>query len=159
MPPCLMLSNIRYISRVKLSNAGKGVVPSPTPRCSSYWKGSLLVALDYGCQLYFYLLIYYCHFVYADSTNYELKICFKSWKVLKKKIWIFYMPNMMQNSQKIKWCADITCSNLPLFHRSLFPSSLYSLNIAWFISPSYDTYIPPPLFFSLEFRIKNSFKK
>ena len=24
----------------------KGVAPSPTPRCSSYWKGSLLVALD-----------------------------------------------------------------------------------------------------------------
>ena len=29
------------------------VAPSPTPRCSSYWKGSLLVALDYGRQLYF----------------------------------------------------------------------------------------------------------
>ena len=24
----------------------------PTPKCSSYWKGSLLVALDYSCQLY-----------------------------------------------------------------------------------------------------------
>ena len=26
------------------SNPGKGVAPSPTPQCSSYWKGSLLVA-------------------------------------------------------------------------------------------------------------------
>ena len=51
IPPCLTLSNIRYVSRVKWSNPGKGVAPSPTPRCSSYWKGSLLVALDYGCQL------------------------------------------------------------------------------------------------------------
>ena len=46
IPSCLTLSNIRYVSRVKWSNPGKGVVPSPTPRCSSYRKGSLLVALD-----------------------------------------------------------------------------------------------------------------
>ena len=52
LPPCLKLSNIRYVSRLKLSNPGKGVRPSPTPRCSSYWKGSLLVALDYGHQIY-----------------------------------------------------------------------------------------------------------
>ena len=55
-PPCLTLSNIRYVSRVKWSNPGKGVAPSPTPRCSSYWKESLLVALDYGRQLYFTLV-------------------------------------------------------------------------------------------------------
>ena len=53
IPPCLTLSNMRYVSSLKWSNPGKGVVPSPTPRCSSYWKGSLLVALDYGRQLYF----------------------------------------------------------------------------------------------------------
>ena len=40
-------------SRVKWSNPGKRVAPSPTPWCSSYWKGNLLVALDYGRQLYF----------------------------------------------------------------------------------------------------------
>ena len=52
IPPCLKLSNIRFISRVKWSNLGKGVAPFPTPRCRSYWKGSLLVALDYGRLLY-----------------------------------------------------------------------------------------------------------
>ena len=36
IPTCLTLSNIRYISRVKWSNPGKGVAPSPTPQCSSY---------------------------------------------------------------------------------------------------------------------------
>ena len=36
IPPCLTLSNIRYVSRVKWSNPRKGVVPIPTPRCSSY---------------------------------------------------------------------------------------------------------------------------
>ena len=34
--PHLTLSYIRYVSRVKWSNPGKGVAPSPTPRCSSY---------------------------------------------------------------------------------------------------------------------------
>ena len=52
IPPCLTLSNIRYLSRVKWSNPGKGVAPSPTSWCSSYWIRSLLVALDYGRQLY-----------------------------------------------------------------------------------------------------------
>ena len=53
-----LLSIISCVSRVKRSNPGKGVVPSPTPRCSSYWKGSLLVALDYGRQLYWAVLLY-----------------------------------------------------------------------------------------------------
>ena len=34
--PCLTLSIIRYVSRVKWSNPGKEVALSPTPRCSSY---------------------------------------------------------------------------------------------------------------------------
>ena len=51
--PGLILSNIMYVSRVKWSNPGKGVASSTLPRCSSYWKGSLLVALDYGRQFYF----------------------------------------------------------------------------------------------------------
>ena len=51
IPPCLTLSNIRYVSRVKWSNPWKGVAPSPTPQCGSYRKGSLRVALDYTCQL------------------------------------------------------------------------------------------------------------
>ena len=46
MLPCLALSNIRYVSRVKWSNPGKRVAPSAKPRCSSYRKGSLRVALD-----------------------------------------------------------------------------------------------------------------
>ena len=40
LPPCLTLSIIRYGSRVKWSNPGKGVAHSPTPWCSSYRKGA-----------------------------------------------------------------------------------------------------------------------
>ena len=52
MPSCLTLSIIRYRSRVKWVNPEKGVAPSLIPRCSSNWKGSLLVTLDYSHQLY-----------------------------------------------------------------------------------------------------------
>ena len=55
IPPCLTLSNIRYVSRVKWSNPGKRVALSPTPLCSSYWKESLRITLGYGRQLYFAL--------------------------------------------------------------------------------------------------------
>ena len=64
MPPCSTLSIIRYGSRVKWSNPGKGVAPSPTPRCSSYWKRRLQVTLDYGRQFPFTYYHYY--------TSYEL---------------------------------------------------------------------------------------
>ena len=53
MPSCLTLSIIRYRSRVKWSNAGKGLVPLPTPWCCSYRKRNLQVTHDYGRQLYF----------------------------------------------------------------------------------------------------------
>ena len=58
IPLCLTLSNIRYVSSVKWSNTGKWVALSPTPLCSSYWKGSLLVTLDYRRQLYFFTINY-----------------------------------------------------------------------------------------------------
>ena len=64
IPPCLTLTNIRYVSRVKWSNPGKGVAPSPTPRCSSYWKGSLRVKVDYSRQ--FYLLIVHTIFLISQ---------------------------------------------------------------------------------------------
>ena len=42
----------KVLSRVKWSNAEEGVATSPTHRCSSYWKGGLLVTLDFSRQLY-----------------------------------------------------------------------------------------------------------
>ena len=48
IPPCLSLSNIRYVSRVKWNNPMKGVALSPTPWCSRYWWRSHPDALDYS---------------------------------------------------------------------------------------------------------------
>ena len=71
MPPCLTLNIIRYGSRVNLSNPGKGVTPSPTPRYSSYQKGSLRVTFDYCSQLYFiYIYIYMCVCVCVCVSTY-----------------------------------------------------------------------------------------
>ena len=41
MPPCLTLSIIGYVSRVKWSNSDIGVAPSFTPRCTQLLKMSL----------------------------------------------------------------------------------------------------------------------
>ena len=85
MPPRLTFSDIRYVSRVKWSNPGKGIVPSPTPRCSSYWKGSLLVALyDYGRQLYFTFNIY-------------LFLTFSVFRQLSSSLFLY--------SQRFGWCV------------------------------------------------------
>ena len=58
LPPCLTLIIIWYGLKIKCSNQGKGLAPFPTPRCSSSWKGSLRVFLNYGRQLYLYIYIY-----------------------------------------------------------------------------------------------------
>ena len=41
IPPCLTLSNIKYVSRVNWSNPGKGVVPSLTHYVVAIEKGAL----------------------------------------------------------------------------------------------------------------------
>ena len=54
IPPWLTLSNKKVPIKSKVEQFREGVVPSSIPRCSSYWKGSFLVAIDYG-RLYFLL--------------------------------------------------------------------------------------------------------
>ena len=67
IPPGLTLSIIRYGSRVKWSNHTKGVVPSSTPRCSNYRKGSLLVNLDYIFLEYISVLVR-CHKLFNQMS-------------------------------------------------------------------------------------------
>ena len=50
--PLLSTQHYKVWIKGKLGNAGKGVVPFPTPWCSSYRKGSFRVIFDYGRQLY-----------------------------------------------------------------------------------------------------------
>ena len=73
IPPWLILSNIRYVSRIKWYNPGKGVASSPTSQCSSYRKGSLRVTLDYGRQLYLLILIIKIRCANIVRINYMLQ--------------------------------------------------------------------------------------
>ena len=49
-----LLNNQYYKAQIKgkWNNPGKGIVPSPTPRCGSYWKGNLRVTLYSGRLTY-----------------------------------------------------------------------------------------------------------
>ena len=66
----------------------------PTPRCKSYWKGTLLVALDYGRQpityeeLSLYLILldnYYYYYYYSKTIHY-----YWPWGVICNACLIFF---------------------------------------------------------------------
>ena len=88
MPPCFTLSIIRQGLRVKWSNPGKGVAPSPTLRCSSYWKGSLRVTLNYSHQLYFYLLILLHIESHKSHSSYKVKASMTWVSTYQKQLYI-----------------------------------------------------------------------
>ena len=89
LPPRLTLSFIRYVSRVKWSKPGKRVVPSPTPRCSTYWKGSLQIALNYRRQLNLLTIMY------GISTLTHIAI-------------FFYLADTIVHHRKINECSSLT---------------------------------------------------
>ena len=62
MPSCLTLSLIRYVSRGKWTNPGKGIAPFLTPWYSSSRKENLRVTLDYVFYDYHRLSINYTLF-------------------------------------------------------------------------------------------------
>ena len=98
-PPCLTLSIIRYGSRVKWSNQGRQVTPSPTPRCSSLWKGSLRVSHDYGHQHYLLYLLYRC-------ITCTLRM-FKHYKALQ----VHYMCSSITSALHVYyWCITRACA-------------------------------------------------
>ena len=76
MPPCLTLRIIRYESRKKRSNSGKGIAPFSTTQCSSYWKRNLRVAFDYGqltyLQIYIYIYIYIYIVRWVDCRHFGI---------------------------------------------------------------------------------------
>ena len=74
----LKTQHYKVLSRVKLGNPEEGVAPSPTPRCSSYWKGSLQVALEYGRQLYTHIYIYIYIYSSTDFLAQPFSVA-KSW--------------------------------------------------------------------------------
>ena len=76
MPFCLTLSIIRYRSRVKWSNPGKGVAPSPTPWCSKLSKREpsghpRLRSPTLLLLIYIFIYIYMCVCVWERERDRE----------------------------------------------------------------------------------------
>ncbi len=94
IPPCLILSNIRYVSRVKWSNPGNGVAPSPTPLCSSYRKGGLQVTFDYGHQLTLWRCPWYSRYRRREK-NTATRV-----QILDKSVCISHCANIFGNRMK-----------------------------------------------------------
>ena len=59
IPPCLTLSNIRYVSRVKWRNSGKGVVLSPIPGVVAIEKGAFWSPLTTVANVTYLLYVTY----------------------------------------------------------------------------------------------------
>ena len=51
----LRTQHYKVLFKGKVEQSVKGVIPSSTPQCSSYRKGSLQVTLDYCRQFYFFV--------------------------------------------------------------------------------------------------------
>ena len=97
IPPCFILSIIRYGSRVKWSNRGKGVALSPTPQCNSYWKGSLGIALNYGWPTYNDIRT---SNTYQNIVKLSIHLCKIRWY---KYIWKLEWPsNFKMNNYRYK---------------------------------------------------------
>ena len=117
IPPCLTLSNIRSVSRVKWSNPGKGVVPSSISRCCSYWKGSLWVALDYSRQLtyicicmymYMYIIFFYMqHAIIHLSLSLVLINC-QSCDITVSVAIVLFLPSVPLPALAIEQCIILS---------------------------------------------------
>ena len=118
IPPCLTLSIIRYMLRVKWSNPGKGEAPSTTSRCCSYWKGSLWVTIDYSHQLYFYFI--------------SLKVTLAKWIEWSPVVRETVVQSQLESYQRLKKWYMILFTNpsarAGYDTRSVFKRSLTGLN-------------------------------
>ena len=110
IPACLTLSIMRYASRVKWSNPGKGIAPSPTPWCSSYWKGSLRVTFNNSHQLYFMykqdLLLDYLKGLISHKSKPTKREC---WFAIKQRNQT--KPEMFSTlwESNLLWLGGLTC--------------------------------------------------
>ena len=94
--PYLTLIIIRYVSRISGAIQWKEKYLSPTPRYSSYWKGNLRVAFDYGRPTYIYVVYsigFQTFFVQA------FKIVVDSWKFCILLLYILWDDWPISNEQ------------------------------------------------------------
>ena len=124
IPPCLTLSNIRYVSRVKWSNPGKGVAPYPTHWYNSYWQGSLLVAFDSGLQLLFVLFFTFQEIRNKSDLIEDFKIVngISNYRIYLFQIFLHELKIYSQDSFQI--LSLLTNCNLMLIEQFILKQSV-----------------------------------
>ena len=135
MPPCLTLNIIRYIPRVKWNNPGKWVVPSPAHQCTSNWKGSLWITLDYNQTTYYIYIereieIIVCNLISSvgdinNSTKWILMF-----KMVKTK---YICLQLLWQNILYLWIGLIGIYGISTIVSYLMPNPLYTyiLNMVW----------------------------
>ena len=132
--PCLTLSIVRYVPRVKWSNPRKGVAPSTTPRCCSNWKGNIRVYPDYGRQLIRFQVFQ------SNTNNLHTVILFKVFQFNTNNFhidkWFQVFLSNTNNLHTVIW-FQVSLSNTNNFHTvTWFQVFLFDKNnlhtVIWF---------------------------
>ena len=94
-------ATLHYKVRVKWNNSGKVVAPSPTPRCSSYWKGILRVPprLRSPTFLTYYLKFGEDSFIMSKTCSWQLNpffFCYlsKTFQLFHSLIFFFFQSSV-----------------------------------------------------------------
>ena len=119
IPPCLKLSIVKACFKGKVEQSRERNSALPTPRCSSYWKGSFQVALEYCRQQ---------QHIYKASASVGSK---RSEYLMPQNHFIFFTLTRSSSSQMysliiyISWSladgkdfTDFLSPSFPSFHRS-----------------------------------------
>ena len=127
MPPCLILSIVRNVSRVKWSKPGKGVVPSPIPWCCSCWKRRLRVTLDYCYQLYLQLHYQYIYIYIYIYVCVCVCVCKCMYAYAHVYVWSL---NTYKNLIKVRWAVIFSVN---IFLILCIHVSLYNITISTWV--------------------------
>ena len=112
IPPCLTFCIIKVQIKGKWNNPEKGVVPSPTPCCRSYWKGSLWVTLKYSQPTYF-------TYINNHKTTAQISWSDKQQQLRKENHLTKKLQQMFAKNKKLFSCyslvSDESCTPLKDF--------------------------------------------
>ena len=130
IPLCLTLNNIRYVSRLKRNNLWRGLVPSPIPQCSSYWKRSPWL---WSPNLLPFYHIAFFHWYAIICWQWHIIIF--SFRVLNYYMWsitINFLSVWIAKSKRIVVSlASVIGSGWYLYHFSVFSITYYLHVFQW----------------------------
>ena len=115
----ILLNTQDYKVRVKWSNPGKGVSPSPTPWCSSYRKGSFRVA---NFLLLYFIIAYTLLVLNRNTWNHTIcaNYLYQIWIIVCKQIITVKKYEIKKMKRNIKNIIIVTINHLQMNRISVF---------------------------------------